>query len=61
MEQISVLGHLVSKNGISVDSDKITTVVKWARPTKVNEVRSFLRLLKITKDLLRDSLILALR
>ena len=44
MEQISFLGHVVSKDGIFVDLVKIEAIQKWPIPTTVSEVRSFLGL-----------------
>ena len=41
-QQINYLGHVVSKEGVSSDPDKITAVTKWPQPTTVTEVRSFL-------------------
>ena len=38
------LGHVISKDGIIVDLNKIEAVVNWDRPTNVSEVRSFLGL-----------------
>ena len=38
------LGHVVSKDGISVDPSKVEAVIKWPTPTNVSEVRSFLGL-----------------
>ncbi|KAL5544752.1 hypothetical protein UlMin_008536 [Ulmus minor] len=38
------LGHVISKNGISVDPTKIEAVSKWSAPTNVSEIRSFLGL-----------------
>ena len=38
------LGHVISKDGITVDPNKIEAVVNWDRPTNVSEVRSFLGL-----------------
>ena len=42
LDKISFLGHVVSKDGISVDLDKVEAVLSWKRPTTVFEVRSFL-------------------
>jgi hypothetical protein len=36
------LGHVVSKDGISVDPKKVEAVVNWEKPTNVHEIRSFL-------------------
>ena len=41
-QQINYLGHVVSKEGVSTDPDKITSVTEWPQPTTVTEVRSFL-------------------
>ena len=37
-----ILGHVVSKEGVSTDPDKIKSVTEWPQPTTVTEVRSFL-------------------
>ncbi|XP_075478857.1 uncharacterized protein LOC142519714 [Primulina tabacum] len=44
LEQISFLGHIVSRDGIVVDPMKIEIVKQWPIPTTVSEVRSFLGL-----------------
>ncbi|TYK11555.1 ty3-gypsy retrotransposon protein [Cucumis melo var. makuwa] len=44
LKQVSFLGHVVFKAGVSVDSAKIETVTSWPRPSTVSEVRSFLGL-----------------
>ncbi|GKV41699.1 hypothetical protein SLEP1_g49197 [Rubroshorea leprosula] len=36
--------HVVSKDGISIDPEKVKVVAEWSRPTNVIEVRSFLGL-----------------
>ena len=41
-KEIKYLGHVVSKEGVSTDPDKIKTVTEWSQPTTVTEVRSFL-------------------
>jgi len=35
MEKVHFLGHVISKEGISVDPTKIAAVVDWPRPTNV--------------------------
>ncbi|KAL0541162.1 hypothetical protein IC582_021201 [Cucumis melo] len=42
LKQVSFLGHVVSKAGVSVDPAKIEAVAGWTRPSTVSEVRSFL-------------------
>ncbi|KAL0559143.1 hypothetical protein IC582_003733 [Cucumis melo] len=44
LKQVSFLGHVVSKAGVSVDPAKIEAVTGWNRPSTVSEVRSFLGL-----------------
>ena len=41
-DQIKYLGHIVSKDGIQTDPDKISTVVNWPTLTSVKEVRRFI-------------------
>ncbi|GKV24168.1 hypothetical protein SLEP1_g33813 [Rubroshorea leprosula] len=44
LDNVAFLGHVVTKNGISVDPQKIEAVVDWRRPNSVAEIRSFLGL-----------------
>ena len=44
LQEIQFLGHMVSKEGISVDPTKVEAVTKWEQPKIVFEVRSFLGL-----------------
>ncbi|KAL0553666.1 hypothetical protein IC582_007567 [Cucumis melo] len=44
LKQVSFLGHVVSKDGVSVDPAKIEAITCWTRPSTVSEVRSFLGL-----------------
>ena len=39
---VKYLGHVVSKNGISTDDEKIKCIVNWKVPETVKEVKSFL-------------------
>ena len=42
MPSIKVLGHVVSAEGISCDSEKISAVKEWPEPTEVKELQRFL-------------------
>ena len=44
LEHITFLGHIISKEGLSVDPSKIEAIVNWKRPSSVIEIRSFLGL-----------------
>jgi hypothetical protein len=38
------LGHIISKDGIVVDPEKIKAIREWSTPKKVTEFRSFMGL-----------------
>jgi hypothetical protein len=44
MKQVTFLGHIISKGGISVDPSKVQDVLSWNAPTSVGDIRSFLGL-----------------
>ncbi|KAK8949163.1 hypothetical protein KSP39_PZI006059 [Platanthera zijinensis] len=41
LPQVSFLGHVVNKDGISVDPEKISAVMDWHRQSTPKEIRSF--------------------
>ena len=44
LDRVSFLGHVVTKDDISVDPGKVDPMSNWRRPTTVTEIRSFLGL-----------------
>ena len=44
MKEVLFLGHIISKDGVSVDPSKVAAVMDWKQPKSVTEVRSFLGL-----------------
>jgi hypothetical protein len=44
LKQVTFLGHVLSKGGISMDPSKDQDVLSWKAPTSVSDIRSFLRL-----------------
>jgi hypothetical protein len=44
LEEVAFLGHVISKDGVSVDPRKIEAIVEWERPSNAQEIRSFLGL-----------------
>ena len=47
LEEVQFLGHIISKEGLSVDPAKVTSVLEWKTPTNPSEIRSFLDFLAI--------------
>ena len=44
LESVAFLGHVISKDGISIDPKKVEAVVEWNRLNSVREIHSFLGL-----------------
>ncbi|XP_016729311.1 uncharacterized protein [Gossypium hirsutum] len=44
LQEVTILGHVVSSEGIRVDPQKIEVVLGWKPPRAVSEIRSFLGL-----------------
>jgi hypothetical protein len=44
LKQVTFLGHVVSKGGISVDPRKVQEVLSWKAPMSVSDIQSFLGL-----------------
>ena len=44
LDRVSFLGHVVSKDGISINPGKVDVVAYWKRPTTMIEIRSSLGL-----------------
>ena len=56
LDSVAFLGHIVSAEGISVDSQKVEAIPNWKPLTSVTEIRSFLVWQGITVSSLRDFL-----
>jgi hypothetical protein len=41
---VNYLGHVVSRNGVSADPNKVDKVTKWPVPTSAKETQQFLGL-----------------
>ncbi|PIK44334.1 Retrovirus-related Pol polyprotein from transposon [Apostichopus japonicus] len=43
-QSVTYLGHIVSKDGVGTDPEKVKAVKEWPRPQNLSEVRSFVGL-----------------
>lgn len=53
-EQIQYLGHIINKNGISTDPEKISKVADWPTPTCAEELHAFLGLSNYYRRFISD-------
>ena len=52
--EVHYLGHVVSKEGIVVDPEKIRAIMEWVAPKNVDEVRSFMGLVGYYRSFIRN-------
>ena len=54
MEEISILGVIVGKGQVQMETDKVKAVKEWKTPTKIKEVESFLRFTNFYKQFIKN-------
>jgi hypothetical protein len=53
-QKVKYLGHIISKDGIAADQEKISTIHSWPRPRCLAELRSFLGLCSYYRKFIPD-------
>ena len=53
-QSVKYLGHVISREGISVDQEKVTKVATWPTPTSTQEVQRFLGFAGYYRRFIRD-------
>ena len=43
--KVTYLGHIISREGVAMDSDKVEAVLRWETPKNLRELRGFLSLI----------------
>ncbi|XP_013639389.1 PREDICTED: uncharacterized protein LOC106344578 [Brassica oleracea var. oleracea] len=57
--EIGFLGHQVSGEGVSIDSEQVKAIKEWQRPSTVTEVRSFLGLAGYYRKIVKNFSLIA--
>jgi len=54
MKEIPILGVIVGKGQVQMETDKVKAVKEWKTPTKIKEVESFLEFANFYKQFIKN-------
>ena len=54
MKEISILGAVVGRGQVQIETDKVKAIKKWKTPTKIKEMESFLGFANFYKWLIKN-------
>ena len=53
-EEVSYLGHAISKEGVKVDLEKIKSIIDWPKRTNISKLRGFLGLTRYYRRFIQN-------
>jgi len=53
-EEMLFLGHVIIKEGIKINPQKVKAITEWSRPTNVTKIKSFLGLAGYYRKFVKD-------
>ena len=54
VEQVKFLGHIVSRHGVEVDTDKIKAIKEYPKPNTIRKIRAFIGLASYYRRFIKD-------